>query len=76
MAPYRTPPHADSEPPKSTPALEERVIYGAGLFYGASQLVFALGFQREVDGLTALALFLGCWGARALALEAWRRARL
>lgn len=76
MAPYRTPSRPDAEPPQSTPALEEWLIYGACIFYGGSQLVFAIVFQREVDGITALALFLGCWGARSLALQALRRPRL
>jgi hypothetical protein len=76
MSPYRrpVPPAPAPAPDDARGALrEERWIYGFCVAFGVSRLVHALWFEAELGPLSAIAIVLAGWGARALVLSALRR---
>ncbi len=82
MSPYRTPaPEPEkassraADEDRSASLREERLIYGFCFAFGVSRIVHAVLFEHELGVTSAIAILLGGWGARALALQAVQRLR-
>lgn len=74
MNPYRTPtPSAADERGDARASWDETFIYGTSLAFGIAGLLDALRGASAVGAVNTLAILVGSWGARALAIRAWRR---